>query len=65
MAYMTTPAKLQNVRFNFKPADADDICESTEYCDSPAEYVCDSDFGPLTVALCLDHIDADYDPNAD
>jgi hypothetical protein len=63
MANMTTPAKLQNARFNFKPADPDDTCEE---CGSLGNiFICDSDFGPFTVALCLGHIDADYDPNAD
>jgi hypothetical protein len=62
MAFMSTPNKLQNAKFNFKPADADDTCE---LCDSPDNvFVCDSDFGPLTVALCADCTDADYDPNA-
>jgi len=61
MAYMSTPAKLQNARFNFVPSD-----EPCEPCGSPDNtYLCDSDFGLLSIALCLDCIDADYDPNAD
>ena len=58
MAIMQTPAKLQNVKFNFKPADAG--CEA---CGSATDvYIVDSDWGPLSIDLCLDCIDADYDP---
>jgi len=60
MAYMSTPNKLQNARFNFEPSDQPcENCDSTEYA-----YYVDSDFGPLSVSLCPRCIDADYDPNA-
>ena len=63
MAYMSTPQKLQNAKFNFAPADPDIDCEA---CGADTEiYDVDSDFGPLSVALCLDCIDANYEPTLD
>jgi len=60
MAYMSTPNKLQNARFNFEPSD-----QACENCGSAENtYYVDSDFGPLSVSLCADCTDADYDPNA-
>ena len=60
---MTNHQHLQNVKFNFEPADADMPCEA---CDSRTDvYNVDSDFGPLSMPLCLNCIDYDYDPNAD
>jgi hypothetical protein len=60
MAIMQTPAKLQNVKFNFKPTDTDTGCEA---CGSATDvYIVDSDWGPLSIDLCIDCIDADYDP---
>lgn len=50
-------------KFNTAPADSDDTCEVCGSADGIL--ICDSDWGPLTVALCADHIDADYDPEAD
>lgn len=58
MAFMSTDYK-----FNTAPADSDDTCEVCGSADGIL--ICDSDWGPLTVALCADHIDADYDPEAD
>jgi len=47
--------------FNTEPTDVPcEACGSTENVLN-----CDSDFGPLSVALCPDCIDADYDPDAD
>ena len=57
---MTKPAKLQTVKFNSVIADAGAHCEN---CDATTDvFTCDSDFGPLTVDLCLACIDYDYDP---
>ena len=59
---MTKPTKLQNVKFNSVLADADTSCEN---CGTVANvFTCDSDFGPLSIDLCLDCIDYDYDPAA-
>lgn len=62
MANMSTPDKLQNVKFNFQLVDpADEIC--CEACGAENDvYNVDSDFGPLSMPLCLDCIDFDYDP---
>lgn len=47
--------------FNTEPTDVPcEACGATENVLN-----CDSDFGPLSVALCPDCIDADYDPDAD
>lgn len=57
---MTKPQKLQNANFNSVHADADARCE---ICDAATDvFTCDSDFGPLSIDLCLSHIDYDYDP---
>lgn len=59
MTYMnTTPEKLQNVKFNFETA-IDSNCEA---CGSDQDiYTVDSDWGLLSIDLCIDCIDADYD----
>ena len=57
---MTKPQKLQNAKFNSVLADPDARCEN---CDTVANvFTCDSDFGLLSIDLCLDCIDYDYDP---
>lgn len=58
-----TPDKLKNAKFNFKPAESDDECE--ECGETQNVFWCDSDFGPLSIALCLDCIDYDYDPDGE
>lgn len=53
-------------KFNTEPADPE-IGFTCEGCDSAENILmCDSDWGPLTVALCPDCAAADdYDPDAD
>jgi hypothetical protein len=57
---MTKPQRLQNAKFNSVHADSDARCE---ICDAATDvFTCDSDFGLLSIDLCLDCIDYDYDP---
>lgn len=52
-----------NTEYKFSTAPSDQPCE---VCGSGENILyCDSDFGPLSVSLCADHIDPDYDPEAD
>lgn len=52
-----------NTEYKFNTEPTDEPCEN---CDSTENVLlCDSDFGPLSIPLCPNCIDADYDPDSD
>lgn len=55
---------LSNLSFNVKPADPDPYLRCEACAATTDLYFCDSDWGPLTVALCATcAVASDYDPN--
>lgn len=49
--------------YKFNTAPSDQPCENCAAADNVV--YADSDFGPLSVSLCPNCLDPDYDPNAD